>query len=251
VVAAGVGLLVEESRLQASVRESAAYEERVHLAGDLHDGVLQALTGTAIQLETAHRLLDRDIPAAKEIIKSVQRSLATEQRNLRLFVDQLKPRGTPEGAAAVDLNTQLLELRDTIARQWGLEVDVALDDMGASAIALDGLTADVYLIVREGLVNSARHARAKRAWATIRSKDESLEIVLEDDGGGFPFLGRHDMASLEALGAGPAALLRRVAGHGGTLVVDSRVTGSRVEISLPLGTQRRGSPEAEGTWETQ
>ena len=77
-------------------------------------GCFKSLTGTAIQLETAHRLLDRDVPAAKEVIESVQRSLAAEQRNLRIFVDQLKPRGAPEGATALDLRTQLLELRDSV-----------------------------------------------------------------------------------------------------------------------------------------
>ena len=62
--------------------------------------------------------------------------------------------------------------------------------------------------------------------------------MLEDDGDGFPFLGRHDMVSLKALGVGPTALLQRVARRDGTLVVDSRVAGSRVEIALPLGTRR-------------
>jgi signal transduction histidine kinase len=237
IVAAGVGLVMEESHLQARLRESAAYEERVHLARDLHDGVLQSLTGTALQLETARRLLGRDVPAAEELIQSVQQSLVAEQRDLRLFVNQLRPREAPEWATALDLRTRLLELRENIARQWGLEVEIVLEEVDTPGIAADGLTADVYFIIREGLVNSARHAHATRAWATVRSKTESLEIELEDDGSGFPFLGRHDMASLKTLGVGPIALLQRVTGRGGTLVVDSGVAGSRIEISLPLETR--------------
>jgi signal transduction histidine kinase len=235
VVAAGVGMMMEESRLQARLRESAAYEERVRLAADLHDGVLQSLTGTALQLETARRLLERDFPAAQELIQSVQQSLATEQRDLRLFVDQLKPRETMERAAAPDLPARLQELSASVSRQWGLEVKIVLDDPSIPGAVTDGLAADVYLIVREGLINSARHAHATRTWATIRSKTETLEVVVEDNGTGFPFRGRHDLASLRAMGTGPVALMQRVAARGGTLVVDSGIAGSRVEIDLPLG----------------
>jgi signal transduction histidine kinase len=244
VVAAEVGLLVGESRLQARLRESAAYEERVRLARDLHDGVLQSLAGIALQLETARRLLERDVPAAEEVIVSVQRELTAEQRDLRLFVDQLKPRGTLQEAATLDLRARLLELGESISRQWGLEV--VFDDLGTPDIVPDGLAADVYLIVREGLINTGRHAHATWARATVRSKTDSLEIELEDNGTGFSFRGRHDAASLSTLGAGPIALLQRVAARGGTLVVDSGVAGSRIEISLPLGTRHAVSPEAQG-----
>lgn len=246
VVARGVGLRVEESRLLARLRESAVYEERVRLARDLHDGVLQSLTGNAIQLETARRLLERDVPAAQEVIKSIQGSLAADQRDLRLFVDQLKPRQTIEGAMAPDLHARLLELRESISHQWGLEVDMVFEDLGTPDTATDGLAADVYLLVREGLVNSARHAHATRARAVVRSKTDSLEIEVDDDGTGFPFLGRRDAALLKTLGVGPIALLQRVAARGGTLVVDSSVTGSRVEISLPLIIRDTASPKAEG-----
>ncbi len=234
VVAAGIGMMMEESRLQARLRESAAYEERVRLAADLHDGVLQSLTGTALQLETARRLLERDFPAAQDLIQSVQQSLATEQRDLRLFVDQLKPRDTMERAVAPDLPARLQELSASISRQWGLEVETVLEDPSIPGIVTDDLAADVYLIVREGLINSARHAHATQARATIRSKTETLEVLIEDNGTGFPFRGRHDLASLRAMGTGPVALMQRVAARGGTLVVDSGVAGSRVEIDLPL-----------------
>jgi signal transduction histidine kinase len=246
VVAREVGLLMEESRLLARLRESAAYEERVRLARDLHDGVLQSLTGSALQLETARRLLERDVPAAQEVIKNVQASLAAEQRDLRLFVDQLKPPQTVQGAMAPDMHARVLELRESISRQWGLEVEMAFEDQGTPDIFTDGLATDVYLIVREALVNSARHAHATRARVVFRAKSDSMEVEVEDDGTGFPFIGRRDAASLKALRAGPIALLQRVAARGGTLVVDSSVTGSRVEISLPLETRHTVPTAVEG-----
>ena len=70
IIATGVGLLMAESRLEERLRESAAFEERVRLARDLHDGVLQSLTGIALQLETARRLLEGDVPAARGVIET-------------------------------------------------------------------------------------------------------------------------------------------------------------------------------------
>ena len=233
VIAAGLGLLMVESRLNDQLRESAAFEERASLARDLHDGVLQALTASALQLETARRLLENDVPAARGVIESIQRSLTAEQRDLRLFVDQLKPRHeVPEGDLP-DLHTRLLELRESISDRWKLDVQIVFEDVRALPSGSDGLDRDVYFIVREGLVNSARHAHATCARAGVRSAGDRFEIRLEDDGRGFPFRGRHDAASLGSLRAGPVALMQRVEARGGTLVIESSLAGSCIEIVLP------------------
>jgi signal transduction histidine kinase len=243
IIATAVGFLMAESRLKDQLRESAAFEERVSLARDLHDGVLQSLTGTALQLETARRLLEGDVPAARAVIETIQRSLAVEQRDLRLFVDQLKPRHEVLEQAAPDLHARLFELRESISDNWHLDVEMAFEDLGALPSGSDGLAQDVYFIVREGLVNSARHAGATRARAGVRSKSDRFEIQLEDDGHGFPFRGRHDLASLGNLRVGPVALMQRVEARGGALAIDSSLVGSRIEITLPFDARGSASRE--------
>ncbi len=243
VIATAVGLLMADARLKNRLRESAAFEERVSLARNLHDGVLQSLTGTALQLETARRLLESDVSAARGVIETIQRSLTFEQRDLRLFVDQLKPGHEVLEEAAPDLHARLFELRDSISDSWNLEVEMAFEDLGALPSGSDGLAQDVYFIVREGLVNSARHAGGTRARASVRSKSDRFDIQLEDDGHGFPFRGRHDAASLENLRAGPVALMQRVEARGGTLAIDSSVAGSCIEITLPFDARATASRE--------
>lgn len=249
VIATAVGLLMAESHLQDRLREAAAFEERVSLARDLHDGVLQSLTGTALQLATAGRLLESDVPAAQGVIETIQRSLTIEQRDLRLFVDQLKPGHEMLEEAAPDLRIRFLELRENISSRWKLDVEMVFEDRSAPSSGSDGLAQDVYFIVSEGLVNSARHARATRARATVRQMTDRFEIQLEDDGIGFRFQGRHDAASLRGLRAGPVALMQRVEARGGTLVVDSSLEGSCIEITLPfdaLDTTSREAPHPRG-----
>jgi signal transduction histidine kinase len=238
IVAGGVTLLTVDSHLRMRLRDSAIFEERVRLARDLHDGVLQSLAGAALQLETARRLLADDPPAARKIIESVQGSLAQEQRDLRQFVDALRPERVRESAATPDLRRRLLEVRDSVSGQWGLEVEVLLEEdpeqePGTTSTSADDLAFDIALIVHEGLVNSARHAEGTRAWATVRYTSDSVEIVLGDDGHGFAFLGRLDRAALRDLEMGPRTLMQRVEARGGTLTVDSSAKGSRIEIILP------------------
>ena len=55
--------------------EAAALEERVRLARDLHDSLLQSQAGAALQLLAARRLLERDSTAGKERLAEVQQQL--------------------------------------------------------------------------------------------------------------------------------------------------------------------------------
>lgn len=239
IVSAGVALRVTASHLQASEHKTAALEERVCVARDLHDGVLQSLAGTALQLETARRLLAIDPSAARDIIESVQETLTQEQRDLRHFVDAIRP-GYAVGSAVVpDLRERLREVSENVSRQWGLTVEALVEndpdeDLGALNNSEDALARDIAFIVHEGLVNGARHAQATRAWATVRGASECVEIVVGDDGHGFGFQGRLDSSALRDLGTGPRTLMQRVESLGGTLIVESGAGGSRIEITLPL-----------------
>jgi len=248
IVARGMSFITVDSSLRARLRESARFEERVRLARDLHDGVLQSLAGTALQLETARRLLEGDVPGAGEIIESVQDSLAHEQRDLRRFVDGLRPGPVAGSPAKPDLRRSLREKGDSVARLWGLTVEVLVDNdfepcVLATGIKAYDLTLDTAFIVHEGLVNSARHAQATRAWARVRCADERIEVILGDDGHGFDFRGQLDMAALRARGSGPRSLMQRVESRGGTLTVESGAGGSRIEITLPFAAATAGPAE--------
>ncbi len=222
--------------LSRRVRQAAATEARVRLSRDLHDGVLQSLTGAALKLETVDRLWDRDLRLARDRLEEVRRLVAAEQRDLRALVRELGPSPLGVTPDRIDLRTSLEELVQRLSGVWGLRVRLLLDaPVGdvPSAVAYE-----TYRIVQEALVNVARHAAASEARVTITRRNGELHVVVVDNGRGFPFRGRYDHATLTGLEIGPATLRGRVATLGGSLDIDSSDAGARLDIHLPLaGTE--------------
>jgi len=217
--------------LRERLREAAAAEERIRLSRDLHDGLLQSLTGVALQLQVSRRLLDRDPNAARELLAEIQASIAGEQHDLRSFVNRLKPAPPPE-SARWDLRLRLEEVCNRIERQWGLQVK--LSSQGLNDELHPSVSDDVFRIVHEALVNAARHAQASSLGVDVSRSAGAVFITVTDDGRGFSFHGTHDLATLRKFKAGPITLKERISALGGDLVISSSKSGSRLSISLPL-----------------
>ena len=83
---------------QDRLREAAALDERVRLARDLHDSLLQSQAGAALQLVAARRLLDRDPAAGKQRLADVQQQLERDELEMRSFVTR-PAAGEPAGGA--------------------------------------------------------------------------------------------------------------------------------------------------------
>jgi len=207
-------------------------EDRLKLARDLHDGVLQSLTAAALQLQAARRLLRSDQAAAEARLVELQRIVAAEHVEIRRFIEALKPARPELPAASVSLGGSLTDLAARIQRQWGVEVRVAFEPDPLTLPETMG--EDVYLLAHEALVNAARHARATRIILAMLRTPDHLSLGISDDGQGFGFAGTRGLAELIASDSGPASLRDRVATLGGELTIESGAGGARVQIDLPL-----------------
>jgi signal transduction histidine kinase len=225
-VATRMDLFLLGRRLQAA----AVAEERVRLARDLHDGVLQDLTGVALQLQAVRHALPRDGEGLGGRLAELQETIAAEQRELREFIQLLKP-GSPSPPPA--LADQLARMAHRLRRQWGLDLAWAIEP--AQARIAPALIQEIVRIVAEGAANARRHGRSTRVDVRVRVDDGRVEVVIADNGAGFPFTGRFAHGELAAGGIGPRSLRERVAALGGRLTVESSGAGARLEISLPLG----------------
>ena len=235
-----------ESRLEDRVTArqvgvTAAAEERAQLARDVHDGVLQSLAGIRLQLEAARRLITARPEEAESVLLEVQDVVAAAQRGLRRMVGFLQRVEADDAELGHDVADRLTALVLRIERQWNVRVvilsPIVHDDF--DAVIPIGLSAEVYQILREAMINAARHARAQTVTVGVGVEQGEVRMTVADDGEGFPFTGRYDLARLVRLDMGPTVLRQRVASLGGSLTIDSSRHGSRLEIAIPLAPPPR------------
>jgi signal transduction histidine kinase len=232
VVAGQLTASLDHFYLSRQLRKAAAGEERVRLARDLHDGVLQSLTGAALQLQTAERLMAKEPHAARTLLGEIQRMIADEQRDLRFFIHELKP--GPIGALddGGGLEPALRSLARRLESVWDLRVELPphVPDLAAP----DAVLGEVYRIVQEAAVNAARHGKASQVEVGLGRTGRMLSVTVTDNGAGFPFIGHYDHDTLIAMRRGPRTLRERVTALGGTIDIESSRAGSRVACSIPV-----------------
>jgi signal transduction histidine kinase len=219
--------------LLTQFREAAALDERVRVARDLHDSLLQALTGAGLQLAVAIRVFGSDPIAARAGLDEVQRQLEQTEMDIRSLIRRLRP--LPREAKVlshVRLDERLEAFRQRVERQWHITVTLQIP---SSLEPMSGeLNEQVYLIVQEAVLNAARHASATTIQVILESNDHRVSVQVLDDGKGFPFVGSYDLAALNTLENAPLTLRERVTELGGDLHILSGATGAHLRITLPL-----------------
>lgn len=225
-----VATQLDESVLFERIRGAAVSEERLRLARNLHDGLLQSLTAAKLQLERVHHLIRFDASEAQRHLRDVQELIAVDQSDLRAFITQLRPRSvTPQAAP---LHVRLATLAERIEQQWNVSVEMTLDPPHVHVI--DSVAGEIFSLVAESLANAAKHAHARRIGVSVAVDSFAARIRVTDDGRGFPFRGTFDLAQLDAMHRGPVTLRERVASLHGTLVIDSASTGATIAITVPV-----------------
>jgi signal transduction histidine kinase len=231
-VAQQVTARLEHFYLLQRLQQSAVMEERVRLARDLHDGLLQSLAGTALQLHTLQRTLGEQPREALARLQDLQTLIVSEQRHLRSFIRELRPAALLPSVGEQTLAASLRNLAHRIERHWGLRVDLVVTELDRGEAELLGY--DIAHIVHEALVNAARHGGGSSARVEVGVREHQVTIVVADNGRGFGFQGRFDLPALNRLNVGPVTLKERVASLGGTLTIDSGSAGARLEIAVPV-----------------
>jgi signal transduction histidine kinase len=234
-----VASALEQQALITQLRDAAVTEERLRLARELHDGVLQSLTAVGMQIDRLRALLDPHSTEAHHRLAVVEDAIATEHRSLRQLLDDLHP-GRAGGRARIRPLGRLREITSRLERQWDVQVQC---DVGREVPALSaGLLHELSRMTEEAIVNAVRHGGAREVRVELESTaDHRLRLGVSYRGRGFAGLrGRHDLASLKQHETGPRTLKERVAALGGDLVIESGDSGAKVEILVSADAQLGG-----------
>lgn len=202
--------------------------ERQRLARDLHDGVVQSLIATEMQIDLLRRRGEQrdEDENVTQTLHCAQEILRTEVRRLREQIEQLRsspPIRQPRPAFA--------ELLTKFQRETGIAARFACD-VHEDSIP-ERVAGDVKRIVEEALSNVRKHSGASKVDVHLASQGETWEVVIQDDGRGFDFTGRFSLAQLDAARKGPRVIRERVRSANGELILESWPNrGSRLRIRL-------------------
>jgi signal transduction histidine kinase len=204
-------------RARRDLMARAALEERMRIAGTVHDVVGHGLALVAMQAGVALLVFDEQPDQARRSLEAIRTTTAESLTELRGMLDSIHP-----GQSEKDIP----DLVDRV-RAGGLPVE-----LNADLDALDHETgAIVYRVVQESLTNVVRHAGPTSAEVLITKQDNELRLQVGDRGRG-PAGGDE--------GRGLAGMRKRVEEAGGTFESGRREGGGfHVVATLPLhGTSR-------------
>ena len=217
----------ERSRTTPEGRHQSMLEERVRIAGLIHDGVTQQVSNVVIQLQLLE-LAAEDPARLRATLQDARQATATALEELRASLYELAPRLS----TMQDLLPSLREWCRDYTAQWGIGVTVEVD---GDAHPLDPETNMLsYAVVQECLTNVRKHAEADSATVRVGFGTDRLTIVVADDGRGFGDMGE---PATPGRRMGLRLLRDRVRSAGGTLEILSRPgAGSEVTVLLPFNS---------------
>lgn len=197
----------ELDRARRAEGRLAAAQERLRLAGDLHDLQGHHLQVIALQLELAEKMMGRDPDAAVEQVRAARASVDEARRGTRDLAARF--RGVP-------LPDELANAADLL-RAAGLTVDLLVDTEAGRA------PADVLgPVVRESTTNVLKHGGGVSASLSLARHDGAWVLTVENDSRG--------AASVVGDGAGLSGIAERVGSVGGT--VDATRLGDRFRVTV-------------------
>jgi signal transduction histidine kinase len=153
-------------------------DERIQIAGYLHDDLAQVLFRLSIQVDVARKLLDkRQIEDVAAQLDKIRQSKQETSDRIRALIRDLhrSPLGAKGLAEALESFTEEVG-RDSSIR---FHRDVADIDLPAPIALL------VYHIAREGMMNAMKHAQPRDVWVAVREEDDDIVLSLGDNGLGF------------------------------------------------------------------
>jgi PAS domain S-box-containing protein len=215
--------LAEEERDRLRAREIEARTQRVErrrIARDLHDVVLQDLSGTLQSLRLTHLRKDlRPEVALEEELEALGRATS----GLRSAIYDLRHERKRPFAKSVE---SLVDLSRHAAS--GCEIGLSVEGQLPAELP-DEVGVELLRVLQEALINARRHSGARNVDVRLRSEDGGILAEVVDDGRGF------DPASVQA-GVGLSAMRERVEGLGGEIRIQSRPgEGTRVGVRVPAG----------------
>jgi signal transduction histidine kinase len=210
-------------------------DERLQIAGYLHDDLAQVLFRLSLQVDIARKLLDKQsLEDLRTQLDKIRDSKQETSDRIRAMIRDLHR--SPLGAAG--LADALESFTDEVGRDSAIRFHHDVKEFPLPApIALL-----MYHIAREGIMNAMKHAAPTDVWITVNESGDDIVMQLRDNGAGF------DTSQPGPEGHYGMAMMReRARVGGGTLEVASApAEGTTITVRFPTALLQRDQENGSG-----
>jgi signal transduction histidine kinase len=216
-----------ERRLRRAIRAryEAALAERVRIARDMHDGLLQDITGIALKVAGVLPHIRSSPDVAEKRMELLLESIQKTNRAARQAVVGMR---RDANAADVVSAVQGEAQRRTTHARLALSTRVSGSVRQVPAVVRDVAVA----LVREAVTNVVKHARASGVRISVTFSGNRLRLALRDDGVGLTCPADPNS---EVSHFGLAGMRERAASIGAALLVSSVPgRGTTIRLEVPL-----------------
>jgi signal transduction histidine kinase len=161
-----------------SMRAEERADERIRIARELHDTLLQGVQGLLLAFHVAAE----KVPADHESKKNLERALTTADRIL------LEGRDRVSRLRSGHLTDR--ELKDSIERvamdvDGDTAIELVAERKGGSDTLQEHVVEEIFCIAREALTNAFRHSKASRILVELDYQRRQFRFTCRDNGRGF------------------------------------------------------------------
>ena len=207
--------------LERQMLETAEHEQR-RIGQDLHDGLCQHLTGTALAGQVLVENLENNSAAqtqARKIVELIEDGIALA-------------RGIAKGLYPIELGSDglmhaLQDFTTNTSERFG--IDCRFECNLPVLVENPSTAAHLYRIAQEAVSNAVRHGRATAIEVSLEESDSGVRLSVADNGKGFPNpLPLHD-------GLGLRTMADRARSIGGQFYIHAGAQGGAEVICVAPG----------------
>lgn len=207
---------------------TAQEEERKRIARELHDQTSQSLTSLILGIKALENVENMDLLKEKtEELRALTGKTLEEIHDLAL---DLRPSVLDD----LGLEAAVQRFIKDYSKKYGIEVDIHTNGINNLRLPPQVETT-LYRIVQEAMTNIVKHALAKYVAVIMERRNNTLVLIIEDDGKGFDIKEVLE-APLQEKRLGLFGMEERVSLLGGNLTIESEIGfGTTLYVNVPLG----------------
>lgn len=197
-------------------------KERRRISREIHDIIGYTLTNQLMIVQAILSMKDRNDPKLEKILTQSRQQIEEGMNDARTTLRRLHF-SSPDEPQGMNLILKLIRTFESLS---GVKVTVDFTNLPTSL----GRRQDkvLYRLVQEGMTNAFRHGMATEVHITLWKEEDTLLVVIEDNGRG---------AEKIVQGVGISGMKERIAELGGSLELESLGRGFTLRSRIPLNLE--------------